>query len=148
MPGPVPKPAAQRRRRNPTPGARMLPAAGRPGPPPPWPLGGWTGDEPAPHLAELWAALWASPQAAAWEPLGLERVVARYAALVVRAEDPEAPASLLAEVRQLEDRLGLNPLAAARLRWEVDEPEAPAPGSTGAAVSVLDHYRGLVRGDD
>ena len=33
---------------------------------------------------------------------------------------------LLAEARQLEDRLGLSPLARRRMQWEVAAPEAPA----------------------
>jgi hypothetical protein len=39
--------------------------------------------------------------------------------VVLRAESKGDPQSL-AEARQLEDRLGLNPLALLRLRWEID----------------------------
>jgi hypothetical protein len=38
IPGPPPKPAGQRRRRNVAPGGRSLPASGRAGRPPRWPL--------------------------------------------------------------------------------------------------------------
>lgn len=52
------------------------------------------------------------------------------AGLVVRAENFEASGALLGEVRMLEDRLGLSPMAMLRLRWEVveEEPEhGPKP---------------------
>ncbi|HVW34259.1 MAG TPA: hypothetical protein VHL53_17115 [Acidimicrobiia bacterium] len=66
-----------------------------------------------------WEAAWSTPQAVAWEKLGWNRVVARYVRTMVAAEARGARAALLSEVRQLEDRLGLNPTAMARLRWEV-----------------------------
>jgi hypothetical protein len=52
-------------------------------------------------------------------------VVARYALLVAATEDPENPpsAAILAEVRQMEDRLGLNPKAMRSLLWEVTSDE-------------------------
>lgn len=130
MPGPAPKPADERARRNKAPVAMRLPAAGREGEPPAWPVGFG-------HRAladEIWAELWATPQAVAWERLGWTRVVARYVDCLVSAErdlddidDPKlyaamlaAQAKLLPELRQLEDRLGLNPLALLRLQWVVD----------------------------
>ena len=123
MPGPAPKPADQRRRRNaPLANTVQLPAAGRPGPPPPWPLTRQVDLE-----ATIWAELWSTPQAAAWERLGVSaaRVVARYTHLLAQLEDgaagskPTAAAMFLGEVRQLEDRLGLTPMAMLRLRWEI-----------------------------
>lgn len=113
----------------------MLPPEGREGDPPPWPLG-----RPTKTAAALWAELWASPQAVAWHDLGWTRVVARYAKLLLAAERPKAPASLLGEVRQLEDRLGLTPMAMRRLQWEVAERSAPAAGEGGEVVD-LDGYR-------
>jgi hypothetical protein len=67
----------------------------------------------------LWAQLWATPQAVAWKRLGWTRVVARYARLLLEAEQPEASVARLGEVRRLEDRLGLAPMAMLRLRWEI-----------------------------
>lgn len=115
MPGPPPKPAEQRRRRNLAPQTTKLPPEGRPGPPPDWPLGGRR------NAAEgrVWAEVWATPQAAAWERLGWVRPVARYVRCLVASEKPAALASLLGEVRQLEDRLGLSPMSMLRLRWEI-----------------------------
>jgi len=126
--GPQAKHDAYRRRRNATTTPTVqLPAEGRAGPPPPWPL---TGRAPA-----LWTGLWATPQAAAWERLQWTRVVARYVRILVWCENPKTmTAALLSEARQLEDRLGLSPMSMLRLRWEVAtdelaekrEPDAPA----------------------
>lgn len=73
-------------------------------------------------------SLWATPQAAAWETLGWTRVVARYAVLIEAIESDEGvpPAALLGEVRQIEDRLGLNPKAMRSLLWEVASEDAVA----------------------
>jgi hypothetical protein len=118
-----------------------LPAEGRQGEPPAWPLSRATGLE-----LEMWAALWACPQAVAWERLGVGtvRVVARYVRLLREAERaPSAKGPSVAgvqnrgEVRQLEDRLGLTPMAMLRLRWEIvpDEVgEARAERDVGTAA--------------
>ena len=84
------------------------------------------------------------PQARAWEHMHLERVVARYAAKLVEAEKPNAKAPLLSEVRQLEDRLGLNAAALLRLRWQIIDPEPEADKSDRARVSKLDDYRDIL----
>src|SRR5690349_17416380 len=105
-----PPPNPNARRRNARPEWRRLPAAGRRGDPPPFELA-----RPSRPELVLWASLWATPQAAAWEDLGWSRTVARYCRLVVASEKRGASTRLLAEVRQLEDRLGLNPLAIRRL---------------------------------
>jgi hypothetical protein len=129
MPGPPPKPDAERRRRNPVPGMVLLPARGRRGRSPAWPLE----VVPKPVELELWSRLWHTPQAVAWERFEWSRVVARYVRVVVEAED-ELDVKLLAEARQLEDRLGLNPLAMLRLRWSVTDDEVAeqrAPKASG-----------------
>lgn len=134
MPGPPPSPNA--RRRNARPAWRVLPPEGRKGDPPPWPMG-----RPTKAALSLWVDLWASPQAVAWEDLGWTRVVARYCKLLLAAERPKAPGSLLGEVRQLEDRLGLSPMAMRRLQWEVAQRPAGADGDASAEVTQLDAYR-------
>jgi hypothetical protein len=114
MPGPPPKPDNQRRRRNATVAMTRLPSEGRTGETPEWPLA-----SSAAYDEDLWAELWSTPQAVAWERLGAGtvRVVARYVVLLAEADVGEPKAAM--EVRQLEDRLGLSPLAMLRLRWEV-----------------------------
>ncbi|MBM9621018.1 hypothetical protein ACFQ60_22460 [Streptomyces zhihengii] len=71
--------------------------------------------------AELWAELWRLPQAVMWERHGWIREVAQYVRWKVAAELGDLDASK--ESRMLADRLGLNPLAMLRLRWEVSSDE-------------------------
>lgn len=106
-------------RRNSRVGTVKLPAEGRKGAPPKWPLAGRT------TVAErnAWAELWASPQAVAWERLGWTRTVARYCRVMVEAEKRDAPAKATQEARQLEDRLGLTPKAMRMLLWEITSDE-------------------------
>lgn len=137
MPGPAPSPHALRR--NARPDWRKLPAGGRVGKVPVWPLS----EESEPP--SLWASLWHTPQAVAWEDMGWTRVVARYATLLDciehPAQDGKGPnAALLGEVRQMEDRLGLSPMAMRRLQWEIEK----APKGAGESEVVnLDDYRNL-----
>ena len=141
--GAVPKPAhLQRRPGRGLGGASLvrLPAGGRAGDPPRWPLPG----RMTAAQRRLWAELWSTPQAVAWESLGWSRVVARYASLLLKAEVPRATAALLGEVRQLEDRLGLSPLAMLRLRWEImpAEPVNANRGSVSATRGSVSANRG------
>ena len=117
-------------RRNARVGPLVLPAEGRRGLAPNWPLAGGASSAEA----TLWAELWATPQAVAWEQHGWTRVVARYVRCALAAEDLEKNA--LAEARQLEDRLGLTPKAMRLLLWTVapDEvAEKRQEASTSAA---------------
>jgi len=66
----------------------------------------------------LWRELWRTPQAVIWEQLGWPREVAQYVRWKVRAEQGDLEAGK--EARQWSDRLGLNPLALLRLRWEIE----------------------------
>ena len=126
MPGPAPKhdPA----RRNPRVGPLKLPAEGRKGDPPPWPLPG----RPTAAEREAWAQLWRTPQAVAWERLGWARTVARYCRVMVEAEQRDAPAKALAEARHFEDRLGLTPKAMRMLLWEIVTDELAERRQQGA----------------
>lgn len=134
MPGPAPKHPSERRRRNAAPTMTRLPAGGRKGPTPDWPLSRATKGE-----LQLWEELWTTPQAVAWERHGWTRTVARYVRLAIQAERPKAVMSVNSEARQLEDRLGLTPMSMLRLRWEiapdeVAEVRAAAPTRRLAAV--------------
>lgn len=135
MPGPAPSPHALRR--NARPDWRKLPASGRVGMTPAWPMD----DDLEPPV--IWSELWHTPQAVAWDELGWTRVVARYACLLGTVEHPadgKVNAALLAEVRQMEDRLGLSPMAMRRLQWEIEK----APKGAGESeVANLDDYRNL-----
>ncbi len=117
MSGPPPKDASLRRRRNPTPGFKLLPHEGRTGPAPDWPLaGGAANDE-----QRLWVKLWALPQAVEWERMRCEEIVALYTKVFVDAASSPDP-KLLAEARQLDTKIGLSPKAMRDLHWETDEP--------------------------
>lgn len=70
---------------------------------------------------ELWRDLWRTPQAAQWGQMAWTRDVAQYARLKVRGELGDMDAAK--EARQWSDRLGLNPLAMLRLRWEIERTE-------------------------
>lgn len=114
MPGPAPTDPASRRRRNASVGKTVLPAGGRVGGAPEWPIAGR-------DCPEVWADLWRMPQSAAWERMALVRTVAHYAMVleVVEASEGLPAAAVLQEMRQMEDRLGLNPKAMRSLLWEV-----------------------------
>ena len=115
MAGNPPPKGDTRRRRNVSVGKTLLPAGGREGDVPEWPL------TLVPE-ASPWADLWHTPQAVAWERLGYFRVVARYSLLLELAE-AGAAAPIQGEVRQLEDRLGLTPKAMRMLLWEITSDE-------------------------
>jgi hypothetical protein len=118
MPGPAPKPDEQRRRRNAVVAMTKLPER-REAPAPDWPL-----TKPIKLELEAWAFLWTLPQSVAWERDSSARLVARYCRTLVKAENGFD--LLLPEVRMLEDRLGLSPMAMLRLRWEVAADEVGA----------------------
>lgn len=199
MPGPPPKHPSQRRRTNPTVALTRLPAEGRKGKPPAWPLipdvvmtarrdlaeakvdqfqheraelleeGRPTGvierkidgalerltilnrqlDAQQGLEAQLWADLWKLPQAVEWERQGWLRDAAQYVRFKVLAELGELDAAK--EARMWSDRLGLNPVAMLRLRWEIarDElaekrteraapTEAPGSGSARGRLRIAD----------
>ena len=68
--------------------------------------------------SDLWVELWGTPQAAMWEKLAWSREVAQYVRWKIRGELGDLDAAK--EARQWSDRLGLNPLAMLRLRWEIE----------------------------
>lgn len=118
-------------RRNSRVGPLRLPAEGRKGPTPTWPLD----VRQSAGLKRLWTDLWRTPQAVAWERLGWTRVVARYALLLLAAEALNKDA--LSEARQLEDRLGLTPKAMRLLLWEITSDEvAEKRKTTGARTRI------------
>ena len=115
-------PSFNPRRRNARTGPLALPAAGRKGPVPVWPLEG----KPLPAELAAWKQLWATPQAAAWESLGWFRTVGRYCRAMVAAEQPGAPANMLTAVLNLEMHLGLTPKAMRLMLWTIDSDDSAA----------------------
>ena len=124
--GPAPDPQALRRER---PGDaatwRHLPAAGRQGPAPAWPL------PTVPSKAEkkLWEELWRMPQAIVWEEQRQAMAVAAYV-LAYANFAVAIPAERLVAVR-LMGELGISIPGLRSNRWVIDPPvaeeEAAAP---------------------
>lgn len=145
--GPAPKPDAERKRTNaPTFGWTDLPAAGRDGPTPALP-------QPSPWLAErggwpvatrtAWATVWRKPQAVAWEQDG--STLHGWAQAHARAAIEGPTAALLGEMRQHEDRHGLNPAAMMRLRWRIVQGEAEVPVAEAKKAKPKDRRGRVLR---
>lgn len=148
--GPAPKPAEQRRRRNaPSSGEWVdLPRSGRSGPAPKWMLPG----KPSTEVARLWRWAWSTPQATRWEGLALEPFVARWAMLTVEATrlddlGAERVKGVFAELRQIEDRLGLNPKGLQDRRWRLAAEADTTPADKPGTVTRMDRYRDKVGAD-
>lgn len=62
-----------------------------------------------------------------WQHEHAERLVARWVKLLGNVEGDQPDRYLLAEVRQTEDRLGLSPMALARLGWRIVEDAPTTP---------------------
>jgi hypothetical protein len=126
MPGPPPKHASKRRRVNATVGVVRLPAASKVKAPP-LPLKG-----ASKAARDWWSIAWASPMASVWLEADVPGLV-RLASLVDRVAKGDAPMTVLTEIRALEDRFGLSPLARRRLEWEIESTGSPveANGSKG-----------------
>lgn len=110
-------------------GWTTLPAEGRTGPVPEWPL-----VSPAPRELDLWEKLWSMPQALMWEAMGQHDEVAMYVRCFVEAERIDGRIDIKKLVRQYADSLGLSVQGMLRNRWKV-APAAQAD-EQGAPVAV------------
>ena len=125
MPGKGPTPNA-------TSGFRQLPAEGRPGDPPAWPLSAAA----SPAEKKLWDKLWSLPQAMMWEHIRCEDTVALYVRVFCAMSSETETATIVKlgnEVRQLDSKLGLSPRAMLDLRWEVGQPEEAQEATSNGA---------------
>jgi hypothetical protein len=130
--GPAPDPTALRRERD-AGEWTILPAEGRQGATPDWPLTEQTDRED-----DLWVDLWTKPQALMWERYGQEIEVALYVRRLAEAEKADAGVNLGTLVRQMSDSLGLTTPGMRANRWRVDRTEeeaAPTTRSTPAKVA-------------
>lgn len=116
-------------------GVTVLPAEGRKGRTPVWPLD----PEPSPGERRMWVRLWKTPQAYAWGQLGgIEFAAARYVRLVC-APSETVRGSVITQISGMEDRLGLTPRSMKQMLWVIDSTElaartrAPVPVSEPAA---------------
>lgn len=137
--GPPPDPNALRRQRD---GADWvhLPAAGRTGEAPGWPL-----SRPSPRELRLWVAEWKRPQAIVWEATGLVLEVALYVRQVATAERRTSTAAERTLVLRQMDSLGLTTGGMARNRWVIDgdsaERDQPGEPQPAAAQSAKERAR-------
>jgi hypothetical protein len=154
--GPPPDPMALRRDRPSDGDWIRLPAEGRKGNAPAWPLRSPTalldhlltygkdgeptnsavvdriGKATAKRELEVWRREWRRPQAVMWERLGLEVEVAFYVRALVWAEAPDAPVNLRTFVKQLQESLGISLPGLARNRWVIAD-AAPTPAAAPRA---------------
>ncbi|MFD5675604.1 hypothetical protein [Streptomyces sp. NPDC127040] len=137
--GPAPDPTALRRERD-AGEWTILPAEGREGAPPEWPL-----TEPNERETELWAALWRKPQALMWERFGQEVEVALYARRLAEAEEPKSFVNLSTLVRQMSDSLGLTTPGMRANRWRIDRSDSAEAGPAKPAPAVTNSARARLR---
>lgn len=130
--GPAPDPNALRRERD-AGEWTVLPAEGREGEPPAWPL-----PDPTDREEELWDELWARPQALMWARYGQQLEVALYVRRFAEAELPGAFVALGTLVRQMADSLGLTTPGMRANRWRIvaDEGFAAAPADAARRPST------------
>lgn len=125
MPGPAPKPAHLRQRRNKKSTAAKLPppeqVERRRAPTLPNP----DGREWHRLTVDWWKRVWHSPMAQEYLPTDVDGL-ARLAVIVDdyhKAETPKERRELMQEIRLQEARFGLSPVDRARLHWEVQKGE-------------------------
>jgi hypothetical protein len=107
-----------------------LPASGRKGEPPAFPLPRSTKRE-----RTIWAGEWKRPQAIMWESNGQELEVALYVRTIREAEQPKAAASLRTLLVRMQEHLGLSQPGLARNRWViVDDVHVAAEPAIGDGV--------------
>jgi hypothetical protein len=128
--GPAPDPAALRRERD-AGEWTILPAEGRQGATPDWPLTDETIRE-----AQLWERLWTKPQALMWERYGQEYEVALYVRRLSEAEQLESAVTLTTVVKQMGDSLGLSTPGMRANRWRIDRAEEDARPAASTAGPV------------
>lgn len=109
----------------------MLPAEGREGATPAWPL-----TEQTIREVELWEALWRKPQALMWERYGQEIEVALYVRRLSEAEELDSRVNLSTLVRQMADSLGLTTPGMRANRWRIAPPEEQAQRPAKASVAA------------
>ncbi len=100
-----------------------LPAEGRQGDAPDWPLSRATSRE-----LGLWATEWRRPQAVMWEANHQELEVAMYVRTLRQAESPKASVAIRTLLRQQQESLALSLPGLARNRWLI--------ATTSAQVAV------------
>lgn len=146
--GPAPDPLALRRGKDGATDWIHLPAEGRQGETPEWPLA-----RPTRRELVLWAREWRRPQAVMWEANHQESEVALYVRSLADAEKPRASVAARTLVKQQQEALGLSLPGLARNHWIIDLPASAGPRSsdddvvaTRSGSSVRDRLKVVGRG--
>lgn len=108
-----------------------LPAEGRQGDPPEFPL-----PRQSKREGDLWAKLWVKPQAIMWEANGLDDEVALHVRTFVAAEKVSAPVTMRTLVKQQREELGLSLSGMHRNRWRIATSTPEPAASTQATAST------------
>lgn len=127
--GPPPDPTALSRERD-AGEWTVLPAEGRQGATPEWPL-----TEQTIRESTLWEQLWRKPQALMWERYGQEFEVALYVRRLSEAELIDSPVTLTTLVKQMSDSLGLTTPGMRSNRWRIDRGGEEPASAVGAPVA-------------
>lgn len=139
--GPPPDPNALRRERDRSDWIH-LPAVGRQGEPPEWPL-----TRPTKRELAIWEQEWRRPQAVMWEASGLEIQVALFVRTLREAETFGTKAATRTELRRQMDSLGLTPDGLLRNRWVIATEVAAQPRRAAAGgSSVKDRVKVITGG--
>ena len=111
-----------------------LPASGRKGDPPAWPL-----TRPVKRELAIWAEEWKRPQAIMWDGSGQQLEVALYVRTLREAERPRSAAAVRTLLVRMQEHLGLSQPGLARNRWIIVEDAAAGEpsGDGGPARPVL-----------
>ena len=129
-------------------GWTTLPADGRDGPLPAFPL-----TNPTDREMELWERLWETPQAVMWERLSMEFEVASYVRLLARAEAPRSSAIIWGQVKQFAESLGLSVSGMQRNRWTIasadddQSDDSPASSAVSPVADLSARLRAVTDGD-
>ncbi len=93
-----------------------LPAQGRSGSAPEWPLHDCLQVE-----SDLWVRLWSTPQALMWDIHRLEFAVALYVRTYFEASEPKSSAGMRTAALRMEGELGLSMPGMKSLGWQIEE---------------------------
>ena len=118
-----------------------LPAEGREGDPPEWPL-----SRPTARELELWVAEWRRPQAVMWAANGQAVEVALYVRSLKDAEKSAASVAARTLVKQQQEALGVSLPGLARNHWIIVTAEPVTQRQTAPTASARDRLRLVARG--
>ena len=115
------------------------------------PAGGFDGDAPEFPLpsasareVEVWEKLWSTPQASAWAAEEWRwSIVAMYARLFVRAEEPDSAPTLVAQLHRLADQIGMTPAGLKENGWAIAHDEVSGRRKPAAKSSARDRLRAV-----